>query len=69
MMNEQAEQAQEILNQTGRIRVIVQDNGPIHTRKSKKDGKTGKKKDYMPKYCSQMNPIETEWHPKDVSLD
>ena len=67
MMNEQAEQAQEILNQTGRIRVIVQDNGPIHTcKKVKERWKDWEEKGlyffFLPKYCSQMNPIETEWH-------
>jgi hypothetical protein len=33
-MDEQAQQAQTIFNQTGRLRVIVQDNGPIHTCKN-----------------------------------
>ncbi len=34
MLDEQAQQAQQQLSQSGRIRVIVQDNGPIHTSKA-----------------------------------
>ena len=67
MMNQQAQQAQEIQNQTGRIRVIVQDNGSIHTcKKVKERWKDWEEKGlyffFLPKYCSEMNPIETEWH-------
>jgi putative transposase len=64
MMDEQAQQVQ---TQTGRIRVIVQDNGPIHTSKASR-GKwseweaKGLYLFFLPKYCSEMNPIETEWH-------
>ena len=67
MMNEQAEQAQQLFNQTGRLRVIVQDNGPIHTCKKVKEKwvqwqEQGLFFVFLPKYCSEMNPIETEWH-------
>lgn len=67
MMDEQAQQAQQVLAQTGRIRVIVQDNGPIHTSKVVKqkwpewEGK-GLYMFFLAKYCSEMNPIEGEWH-------
>ncbi len=67
MMEEQARQAKRQFEQTGRIRVIVQDNGPVHTSKSVK-AKWAKWEAcglyffFLPKYCSQLNPIETEWH-------
>lgn len=67
MMNEQAQQAQQELKQRGRIRVIVQDNGPVHTCKKVKEQwpqwqEQGLYFFFLPKYCSEMNPIETEWH-------
>ena len=50
----------------GRIRVIVQDNGPIHRCKEvqqlwSKWESQGKDLFFLPKYCSEMNPIELEW--------
>jgi hypothetical protein len=36
-MNQQAQKAAEIYQQTGRIRVIVLDNGSIHTSKVVKE--------------------------------
>ena len=67
MMDEQAQQAQQTLNESGRIRVIVQDNGPVHTCKPVKERWEGWQEQglyffFLPKYCSEMNPIETEWH-------
>jgi transposase len=67
MMDEQAEKAQQVLSQTGRMRVIVQDNGPIHTSKVVQqkwpDWETkGLYMFFLAKYCSEMNPIEGEWH-------
>lgn len=62
MMEQEAAEAQK----TGRIRVIVQDNGPIHRCKevqqlwSKWEG-MGLYIFFLPKYCSEMNPIELEW--------
>lgn len=51
---------------TGRIRVIVQDNGPIHRCKEvqqlwEKWESQGLYMFFLPKYCSEMNPIELEW--------
>jgi putative transposase len=72
MMDDQAHQAQQVQTQTGRIRVIVQDNGPIHTSKATR-GKwpeweaKGLYLFFLPKYCSEMNPIETEWHQLKVN--
>lgn len=67
MMDEQAEQAQQVLTQTGKIRVIVQDNGPIHTSKAVQQKwpqweAKGLYMFFLAKYCSEMNPIEGEWH-------
>ena len=62
MMEHEAEEAEKL----GRIRVIVQDNGPIHQCKEVK--KLWSKWEsqnlyvfFLPKYCSEMNPIELEW--------
>lgn len=67
MMDEQARQAQREFEQTGRIRVIVQDNSPVHTSKSVQAKwpeweACGLYFFFLPKYCSELNPIETEWH-------
>lgn len=67
MMDEQARQAKAVLEDTGRIRVIVQDNGPVHTCKQVRAKwpeweAQGLYFFFLPKYCSEMNPIETEWH-------
>lgn len=53
-------------NLTGRMRVIVQDNGPIHRchevqKLWSKWESQGLYIFFLPKYCSQMNPIELEW--------
>jgi transposase len=67
MMDEQAQQAHQVLTHTGRIRVIVQDNGPIHTSKAVQQKwpewqEKGLYMFFLAKYCSEMNPIEGEWH-------
>jgi hypothetical protein len=67
MMDEQARQAQLQFEQTGKIRVIVQDNSPTHTSKQVKAKwveweACGLYCFFLPKYCSELNPIEIEWH-------
>ncbi|KAM3104293.1 transposase, partial [Phormidesmis sp. 146-33] len=67
IMEEQARQAKLQYEQSGRIRVIVQDHGPVHTRNLVKakwaEWETcGLYFFFLPKYCSELNPIETEWH-------
>ena len=67
MMDDQARQAKQQLDKTGRIRVVVQDNGPVHTCKKVKAKwaeweAQGLYFFFLPKYCSELNPIETEWH-------
>lgn len=62
MMEREAAEAQK----TGRLRVIVQDNGPIHRCREvqqlwSKWQDMGLYIFFLPKYCSQMNPIELEW--------
>ena len=66
LMNEQAKRAAFELERTGRIRVIVLDNGSIHHSKVVK-AKISEWEEmglyffFLPPYCSQMNPIELEW--------
>lgn len=62
MMEKEAQEASRL----GRMRVIVQDNGPIHRCKEvQKLWSNWEKMDlyifFLPKYCSEMNPIELEW--------
>jgi putative transposase len=66
MLNQQAEAAAVVLAETGRIRVIVQDNGSIHTSKvTRQQWSTWEAQGlylfFLPAYCSEMNPIEVEW--------
>lgn len=67
LMDDQAQQAAAVLTHQGRIRVIVQDNGSIHTSKVVKQKRSewealGLYLFFLPAYCSEMNPIESEWH-------
>lgn len=67
MMDEQASLAALEFGKTGRIRVIVQDNGPIHTSTQVQQqwpqwAAQGLYLFFLPAYCSEMNPIESEWH-------
>lgn len=66
MMEQQAILASKHLAQTGRITVVVQDNGPIHTSSEVRQRWTEWEKKglylfFLPKYCSEMNQIELEW--------
>lgn len=59
--------AAETLQQTGRLTVIVQDNGPIHTSKLVREQWTRWQEQglfifFLPAYCSELNPIEAQWH-------
>ena len=67
VMNWQAEKAAETLAASGQITVIVQDNGPIHVSRVVQAQwlqwqQQGLFLFMLPKYCSEMNEIETEWH-------
>ena len=62
MMEQEALDAEKM----GRIRVIVQDNGSIHRCKQVQKllsswEHMGLYIFFLPKYCSEMNPIELEW--------
>jgi putative transposase len=62
MMEKEAQEASKL----GRTRVIVQDNGPIHRCKEVQElwskwEQMGLYIFFLPKYCSEMNPIELEW--------
>jgi putative transposase len=62
-----ADKAAVTLAQTGRLTVIVQDNGPLHlSARVQQQWERWEQKGlllfFLPKYCSQMNPIEGEWH-------
>ncbi len=62
MMEREASEAQI----TGRTRVRVQDNGSIHRCQEvqqlwSKWESQGLYIFFLPKYCSEMNPIELEW--------
>jgi len=67
LMNWQAERACEFFTATGCITVVIQDNGSLHTSKKVKAlHQQWKEKGlyifFLPKYCSEMNQIESEWH-------
>lgn len=69
-MNWQAEKAAQTLAQTGQITVVVQDNGSIHTRQAAQAQwqnwqQQGLFLFMLPKYCSEMNEIEAQWHQPD----
>jgi hypothetical protein len=62
-----AQKAEKTLAETGRITVVVQDNGSLHkshlTRSNwQKWQKCGLFLFFLPPYCSQMNRIEDQWH-------
>jgi transposase len=62
-----ADKASQTLAQTGRITVVVHDNGSLHkSHLSQKQWQRWEEKGlyifFLPPYCSEMNTIETEWH-------
>ncbi len=66
LMEWEAEKAAQRLFQTGKITVVVQDQGSIHTCQLAKAQqeiwqRQGLYIFFLPKYCSEMNQIETEW--------
>ncbi len=65
-MDWQANQAEETLKKTGKITVVVQDQGSIHTSKLTKSNyeKWSKQGLYiflLPSYSPELNRIENEW--------
>jgi transposase len=66
VMNEQAKQAEKVLENEGKIRVIGIDNASFHTSKAvracwERWRLQGLFVFFFPPYCSEMNRIETEW--------
>lgn len=62
-----AGRACQTLTQTGRLTVIVQDNGSLHTsRLTRQQWQRWQAQGlfifFLPPYCSVMNRIESEWH-------
>ena len=62
-----AEKAALTLEQTGRLTVVVQDNGSIHKRQIVRQQwqrwqDNGLLLFFLPPYCAQMNRIEDQWH-------
>jgi len=67
LMNWVAARAAVTLAETGRMTVVVQDNGSIHKSQivqARWDAwaEQGLIMFFLPPYCSEMNPIEGEWH-------
>lgn len=67
LMRWQAQRAQALFNRTGMLTVVVQDNASIHTSRAVRDEiaqwqQQGLLLFQLPKYCSEMNLIEGEWH-------
>jgi putative transposase len=65
-MEWEAEKAAQRLYQSGKITVVVQDQGSIHTCQAAKAQQVIWERQglyifFLPKYCSEMNRIETEW--------
>lgn len=67
VMNWIAQKSAQTLAQTGRLTVIVQDNGSSHTSHLAREHwhewqQQGLYLFFLPPYCSQMNEIEGQWH-------
>lgn len=66
-IDEQAQQAQRLFKRTGEITVIAQDNARIHTSQAVQQRiadwqSKGLYLFYLPRYSSELNLIEGEWH-------
>ncbi len=62
-----AELASQTLRDTGRMTVVVQDNGSLHTshltrQQWQRWRSQGLFLFFLPPYCSEMNRIEDQWH-------
>ena len=61
-----AQKASQTLTETGRITVVVQDNGSLHKSQLVQQQWSRWQEQglfifFLPPYCSEMNPIETQW--------
>lgn len=62
-----AQQASSTLAQTGRLTVVVQDHGSLHTSQLSRQHwhnwqQQGLFLFFLPAYCSELNRIEDQWH-------
>lgn len=67
VLNWIAQKSEQTLKRTGRITVIVQDNGSSHTNHLAREHwqqwrLQGLYLFFLPPYCSELNQIETQWH-------
>jgi putative transposase len=67
LMNWIAHRAAQTFARTGQMTVVVQDNGSLHKSKIVQAqwdtwAEQGLILFFLPPYCSEMNPIEGEWH-------
>lgn len=67
VMNWLASKAAQTFAETGRLTFIVQDNCPIHKSKVVQAAWPGWRAQglfvlFLPPYCSELNPIEGQWH-------
>lgn len=67
LMNWIAQKAAAVFKDTGKLTVVVQDNSPIHRSHEvracwKHWSEQGLLLFFLPPYCSELNPIETQWH-------
>jgi len=67
LMDWVADTAAKTLKETGQVTVVVQDNGSLHKSKiTQAQWKCWEEKGlimfFLAPYCSEMNPIEGEWH-------
>ncbi|MDJ0726302.1 MAG: transposase [Prochloraceae cyanobacterium] len=62
-----AQKAASLFQETGKLTVVVQDNSPIHKSQEVRASwsrwsEPGLLLFFLPAYCSDLNPIETQWH-------
>jgi putative transposase len=67
VMHQIAQKSEQTLKETGRITVIVQDNGSSHTSHLAREHweqwqSQGLYLFFLPQYSSEMNLIEAQWH-------
>lgn len=67
LMNWVANKVEKTFRETGKMTYVVQDNGSLHKSmitqaQWERWEKQGLKLFFLPPYCSEMNPIEGEWH-------
>lgn len=67
VMNWIAEKVASLLQETGKLTVVVQDNSPIHRSREvrqywKRWSEQGLLLFFLPPYCPELNEVETQWN-------